>query len=226
MKSASSNLNLVKFSNVFSSKIRHQLAVGQKELNAEIARRAAEEKKQRREWTTRERMKEEGLAKRVPLARKGLARILATGGSKPMQKILETKGQLGQACVEFYQASRPSGERGTRDVDIYFLPECLEICYGSFGVWGTKWRFFYGVPLEEAAQREEGTNEEDPRTNPEAFLHEIASPYPDDMWAVRHWTERTYEWNPAHIAFQLLVSCSRKSRFDNYLAQCIAEIKV
>ncbi len=218
--------NLARFANVFSAQIRQRLAVGQKQLGAEIASRAAEEKKQRLELAARERREAEGLAKRIPLARKGLACILAAGCSKPMQKTLEMKGKLGQACIKFYQASRPSGERGTRDVDVYFLPDCIEICYGSFGVWGTKWQLFYDAPLEEVAQRQEGTNEEEPRTNLDAFLHEIASPYSADMWAARHCTERTYEWDPANIAFQLFVSCSRKSRFENYLMQCIAEIKI
>lgn len=217
--------NLASFANVFSVQIRQRLATAQKQLEVEIAQRVVEERKQRREQAARERIEEEGLVKRIPLARKGLLRILATGQSKPMRKILETKEKLGQTGLKFYQASRPNEERGTRDVDVYFLPDCLEICYGSYGVWGTNWQLFYGAPLEKSAQREEGTDGEEPRTTLDVFLHEIASPYPDDMWAARHWTERTYEWNPAHIAFQLFVSCARKQRFDNYLAQCIAEIK-
>ena len=231
-----SNLSLARLANVFSAQIAQRLAATERKLKAENVRRVAEERKQRREWATRERIAAEGLAKRIPLARQGLARILVVGRSEPIQKIIDTLERLGNyEGITFYKVSRPSGGAwddgngsGTRDVMFEFRRQHLYLAYGGFATGqSTAWKLLYNADSPEEAAQEVDTNRNELLTaDIEEFLNSIADPYPSNMSVIRNWDQRSYEWDPGDIAFQLLVSCARRSRFDNYLVQCLKELKV
>ena len=228
--------HVTKFASGFSRQVNQQVVRAQREMQDKIRHEAAERGWRTRKQSEEKERQERWLVKRMPLARQGLARILVVGRSEPIQKIIDTLERLGNyEGITFYKVSRPSGGAwddgngsGTRDVMFEFRRQHLYLAYGGFATGqSTAWKLLYNADSPEEAAQEVDTNRNELLTaDIEEFLNSIADPYPSNMSVIRNWDQRSYEWDPGDIAFQLLVSCARRSRFDNYLVQCLKELKV
>jgi len=217
-----------------SRQVEARLAEVQREAQTRLNREAAERARSAREQREEENRRAQWLAKRMPLARIGLARILAVAKSEPVQKIISDlkRIQSFSGVVLFYEAHRLSGKAfelldeeidfdpGTRDVEFLFYSDYMRVFCGSLAAGdGVTWKILYNpstpsgaVLMTDPPSREEEETVED-------FLGQIASPYPSDMSLVRHSLQRRWEWDPSDIAFQLLVSCARPARLNNYLKE-------
>ena len=85
------------------------------------------------------------------------------------------------------------------------------------------WSLYYEPEsAAEAVQRGDGSQTS--HQTVEEFLREIATDEPSDLRLAGRWNQRSYEWQPADVAFQLLVSCARSSNFSYYLAQSLKRL--
>lgn len=223
--------HLAKVATRFSRQVKARLVGMQREMQKRLDREAAVRAQRAREQREEEKREAQWLKKRMPLARVGLARILAVGKSKPVQKIISDlkRIQSHSGIVMFYEAHRLSGEAfglsdkeidfepATRDVEFAFFLDRLRLFCGSFSSSrGTTWEVFYNPSSPgKSILRSEPPSEKEQTI--EDFLTEIASPYPSNMSVANHWRQHSSEWDPCDIAFQLLVSCARPVRLNNYL---------
>lgn len=230
--SSKSQDHLARVTTRFSKQVEARLAGMQQEMQDRLDQEAAIRAQCAREQREEEKRQARWLAKRMPLARIGLARILAVGKSEPVQKIISglKRMQSHSGVVMFYEAHRLSGdafempdkdidfEPGTRDVEFLFYSDHLRIFCGSVSAGqGITWEVFYH-PCETGAtilMTDPPSREKEKAV--EEFLAEIASPYPSNMSLANYPRQRRWEWNPDEIAFQLLVSCARPVRLNNYL---------
>jgi len=81
---------------------------------------------------------------------------------------------------------------------------------------GSLWQFGYDGSVTDREGKKKDISE---------FWEEFAGPYPANLSLARHWNQRSYEWNPDDIAFQFLVSCSRKEQFESYVRECMQLLK-
>ncbi len=232
--SSKSKDHLVKVAAHFSKQVEARLAGIQREMQYRLDSEAAIRAQRTREQKEEEKRQTQWLAKRMPLARVGLARILAVGKSEPVQKIISGLRRIQQhsGVVMFYEAHRLSGaafelldkeinfDPATRDVEFLFYSDHLRVFCGTFSSSnGVTWE----VPYDSSATDSVVLRSEPPRQEKketiEDFLAEIASPYPSNMSVASHWRQRSHEWDPEAIAFQLLVSCARPARLNNYLKE-------
>lgn len=236
---ATKKLSLVKVSKLFSHRARTLLAENLRKKALEAARLKREERRLKYEIGKEAKRVAERIAKRLTLAKKGLERIISTGVSTPMQQMLKAKMKLGgHAEVYFFEAKRPSGDDwfldepvngAVRAVYVTFRQNFLLITYGTPSVEMDIRSVFYN-DLIEHSQRCVYTRNPDEGIgfgwiSVEDLLKEIAGPDASNMSVIHHPDQRSFEWKSRDIVFQLLVSCGRKSRFDNYLENCLKRLQ-
>jgi hypothetical protein len=232
--SSKSQDHLAKVATRFSMQVEARLAGIQREIQDRLDREAAVRAHHARKQREEEKRQTQWLKKRMPLARVGLARILAVGKNELVQKIILNlkRIQSHSGVVMFYEAHRLSGdafglpdkeidfEPGTRDVEFLFYSDHLRIFCGSFSAGqGITWEIFYHPCETSAAVLMADPPSQEKEKTVEEFLADIASPYPSNMSVASHWRQRSHEWDPEAIAFQLLVSCARPARLNNYLKE-------
>ena len=129
----------------FSKQVEARLAEIQRTTQTRVSREAAIRAQRVREQKEEEKRQTQWLAKRMPLARVGLARILAVGGSEPVQRIISNLKRIQQfsGVMTFYEAHRLSGEAfdlpdkeidfspATRDVEFLFYSDHLRVFCGA-----------------------------------------------------------------------------------------------
>ncbi len=226
MSAQTGHAQMRKVAGAISARVRRTLASASRQAKAEIARCVAEQAEEERKEAEETARCKRSLELRMPRARKGLEKILAAGKSGPIQTIVRSLERLdAPEGPVFFEAHRPSGDVNTRDVAIWFQKDRVQFVYGAFGIEAVVWDLFYDAPLRQAAQRTEGMGGPEPKTSVDYFLREIASPYTPEMSATRHWGQRSFEWAPSEVLFQVLVGCARRGQFDRYLARCAERLE-
>ncbi len=173
----------------------------------------------------------ERIARRLPRAKKGLDRIMAIGQDPYNQRLLQALArERNREAIVLYSATRPSGDawdypneergQGTRDVIIKLTPTHVEVLCGSLRSGMTTWKIPYKDnevhgPVTEIRDRKEIS------MSVSDFLGKIATPHTFHMSILGHPDQRTSEWDPEEVAFQVLVSCARKDAFERYVVKCL-----
>jgi hypothetical protein len=229
----------------FSAHVAGVLAEIDRRQAAELERREAEEAQEREARLARLREEAAFIEQRLPLARKGLERLLSFGSSPEMQSVFANYARLHgtegrEFEIPFFYAERPSGEawerarpsreaRGMRFVKAVLRDDELAITYGS-GDYQDLWGVSYeSVPAESQVESllhyTQSPFVHEQRWSLDEMLEEIATAYRADLRLVQNRRQRVYEWMPAHIAFELLVSSSRRTQFDRYALRCLARLE-
>ncbi|MBX4215622.1 hypothetical protein KW797_01595 [Candidatus Parcubacteria bacterium] len=197
----------------------------------EVARRLGQKERQNaariKEEKAQDREQKEISGKRLPLARKGLAAILALAQHPKIQEMLYTENALlraqghpPSASFDFYSATRPSGDawaglegRGSRDVDIKFFRKGVSFAYGAAHVEMQAVEIFYERGESEVERlfvwKELGSSAANP-TDARLALDE---------------EQRTLEWDPFDVAFQVLVDCASGKNLAFYLRRALRRKK-
>jgi len=164
------------------------------------------------------------IQKRRPQALAGVQRILAFSKSGEIQRLIKSLSKLpsmyGSAKVNFYFANRPSGDAfytkgevgsGTREV-------CIELTKTGFTLFAGSYSNSEGYRIEFGFQN---TNEEIL-----SELEELVSPYHINIFSVLEQKNQfSLEWDPYDLAFQVLVSCSRRTVFEKVILIAMKELE-
>ena len=251
MQALQSSRRLQQVASTFSAHAAARLARIRRETSNKLAQEKEARKKQKREAEAKRATAERLLAQRLPLARKGLERILAFGRSKEFDGIFNDYSALTSVELQivFFGVSRPSGDDwdfgtsygASRDAEILLLSDRITIRLGGLGTGlSDSYDILYKpgdtkeAPVEPESTEhrvlEEGgwTMESlDPAKwlTINEFLKKIASAYSQPIALYNRPSQRRYEWDPEDVAFQVMVSCARKSAFEVYSAKCLSNLE-
>ncbi len=222
-----------------SSRATEELARKEKAMKDAVRKLEEERRVEKEEAEEARRQREAGIARRLPFARKGLERLILMSKHPTIQSIMASRGLLRQGVdITFFEAERSSGDDWdkdpkkyedehrkwygtTKNVDVYFTKEGLSFYCGK--VSAPPMRSWHIAPREEDVV-EYKYDKEETSTTIDAFLREIAGPATVNMNTVMHSNQRSLEWEPEEVLFQLLVSCARKATFDKYLLECLKRL--
>ena len=221
--------DLARFAAAFSRDVNKHLATVQRAADAQLRRRANEQEARARAEREKQEREAPLIAARIKLARKGFERLKALGQSEPMRQILDSLQRISRINdhITLYEVSRPSGDDwelntsygATRTVMVELYQDRLQIFSGAWlNNTGGEGRLLQSGYMETSSfEPEDGAC-----FDIEKFLSDTAVPYPANLSLVRHWNQRSYEWDPDDVAFQFLVSCARKLQFERYVKECMS----
>ncbi len=199
---------------IANRKVRHAINVRQRE--------EAERRQEIELWNQKIK---EGIAKRLPLAKKGLERIMQIGQDPAVQRLMHAM-LMSPYHLRFvlYKTSRPSGDAwdypgeglgtGRRDIMIQLHLTHIEVLCGSEL---TFWEIYYKElqPGIHVIRSYDGYPSK--QITIDDFLTEIATPVTANLALLEHPDQRAFEWEPEAVAFQVFVSCARRTALKKYL---------
>ncbi|OGG59275.1 hypothetical protein A2765_06700 [Candidatus Kaiserbacteria bacterium RIFCSPHIGHO2_01_FULL_56_24] len=218
---------------VISRNINQHLARVRRDAEVEAKRQRETRARWEREQAEKDAAQARSLTQRIPLANKGLRRLLELGSRKPIQKIVSALERV-QTEFLFFDASRPSGDAwdddelatGTRDVKISFVHLGVIVRCGSIAAGlMTCWNVLHESVHPDAVVRIDEDHSEG-IVSIDEFLDEISSPFRCDLTLVQSPEQRVLEWDPQDAAFEVLVRCAHQSRVNTFLSQCLQRIQV
>ncbi len=204
-----------------SRKITRRLSAIQKRLDQENKTRQdeldlrIEEERKEREWQTAR------LERRIPQALQGVQRIFEFSDLDEIGKLLRSLGSPGYSGRFYlYSATRPSGDAfetkgaigdATRNVEIYLTGSTLTVSAGSTSNGNGEEYSFHFLDSKETMWRE---------------LEKFASPTYLNIFSATNPENRfKVEWDPDDLAFQVLVSCSKRNNFERIVLEAMRQLE-